>query len=368
MAGEARDSDVSVISFFSRRKLPSNTRDECDAFVRARFSAEPHPAAFQGYCSYTVMVGRDTVVQFRPEDHRIPVGLVSEAHGIFGDIVPETKFLGTLGDSDLLVYSMRKLPGASLLDVRASSKPAETRLLRQQAVRNFAHFQAVSWRNSKPREHIPEGGTVGSSIVWRLNLMSAHVPSRFRGLVLKLKRTLGQIEGLPWVMSHGDFLAANIMVCPNTGKIIGLLDWAEAEWLPFGVGMYGLEELLGEEDADGHFQYYPEARELRRLFWNNLRSLVPELLRNPETLRTVKSAQVFGILLWHAIAFDDGRLDRVVQEGVDDGEIQRLDTFLFHPSGSCGWTTLSGRLYLSYNQLQAVVMEKLGYKKPPTRT
>jgi hypothetical protein len=122
------------------------------------------------------------------------------------------------------------------------------------------------------------------------------------------------------------------MVSPYSGKLIGLLDWAEAEWLPFGVGMYGLEELLGEENKEGKFVYYPEAKQLRNLFWKELLLLIPELSRDSKTAALVKKAQRLGILLWHGIAFDDGKLDRVVEEGRDDQEIQRLDEFLLHAS------------------------------------
>lgn len=360
MADEPRDSGVSLSSFFSRRKLPSSTRDECDAFVKVHFAKESRPAPFQGYCSYTVLVGQDAVVQFRPRDHAVPVDLVAEACHVFGDIVPETRFLGALGGSDLLAYSMRRLPGVSLADLRSTGRPpAEARSLRQQTVQDFARLQAVSWRNSRHRGDVADRRLVGSSMEWRLDLMHSEIPVRFQPLVSTLKQALGGIENLPWIMSHGDFLPANIMVDPSTGRIVGLLDWAEAEWLPFGVGIYGLEELLGEEDVDGHFRYYPEARQLRGLFWDELISLVPELVSKPDVLKTVKAAQVFGILLWHAIAFDDGRLDRVVQEGVDDGEIQRLDMFLLHPSGACGRTTLSGRLCLSYSYLQGLLLDTL---------
>ena len=31
----------------------------------------------------------------------------------------------------------------------------------------------------------------------------------------------------------------------TTGQITGIIDWAEAEVLPFGLALYGLENLLG---------------------------------------------------------------------------------------------------------------------------
>ena len=45
-------------------------------------------------------------------------------------------------------------------------------------------------------------------------------------------------------------------------------------------------------------------------------------------LESVKLARDLGVLLWHGIAFDDGAINRVVQEGRDIEEIHRLDAFL----------------------------------------
>lgn len=328
MANNPKDSGVSLDSFFARRKLPPGTRDECDNYARTIFPSENlRPAPFQGYCSYTVIVGSDKVVQFRPPDHGLDIDTVSTACDIFGEIAPRTKLLGTLPESDLRVYCMRKLAGVSLSDLCSSRSQEKIKVLRRRVVRDFARLQATSWRHRRSGTEVTEKGTVGRSLQWRIDLMASRLPDRFRKLACSAQQRLKETEGLPWIMSHGDFIPANILVSPETGRVTGLLDWAEAEWLPFGVGMYGLEELLGE-DVDGCFQYYPEAGKLRALFWRELLSDIPELSRSPDTLARVREAQVLGVLLWHGIAFDDGRLDRVVEEGVDDREIQRLDAFV----------------------------------------
>ena len=54
---------------------------------------------------------------------------------------------------------------------------------------------------------------------------------------------------------------------------------------------------------------------------------IPEL-RLDTVLEAVKLSRDLGVLLWHGIAFDDGAIDRVVQEGRDIDEIHRLDAFL----------------------------------------
>jgi hypothetical protein len=108
--------------------------------------------------------------------------------------------------------------------------------------------------------------------------------------------------------------------------LLGLVDWAEAERLPFGITIYGLEEFLGEITAAG-FQYHQDASDLRTIFWEQLINGIPEL-QNPRVLKAAKLARDLGVLLWDGIAFDNGAIDRVVQEGKDVDEIYRLDAFL----------------------------------------
>ncbi|OTA95826.1 hypothetical protein M434DRAFT_393474 [Hypoxylon sp. CO27-5] len=327
MDDEPKDSGVSFTPFFDRCKLPANIKDDCDAFVRSRYSEPVRSAPFQGYCSYTVFVGDETVVQFRPLAHKLDVGITKAACEIFGSLAPETEFFGELEGTDLYVFSMRRMPGVSLADFRAETKLLQGRSQREQIVRDFARLQAVSWAHRRNNESIQEKKTVGSSIRWRLELMAKNLPVRFRGIAKSVLLHLPEIEALPWVLSHGDLLPSNIMVHSRSGKLLGLIDWTEGEFLPFGVGMYGLQELLGE-DRDGHFVYYPEAKYLRKLFWTELISNLRELSLDARRVALIRKAQILGILLWHGIAFDNGKLDRAVEEGKDDGEIERLDAFL----------------------------------------
>ncbi|KAI0816688.1 hypothetical protein GGR55DRAFT_686187 [Xylaria sp. FL0064] len=359
MASSSSDSGVSYKPFFDRCNLPATVKDDCDAFAKSRYSDIVQPAPFQGYCSYTLFVGEETVVQFRPSAHKLDIGLTSTASNIFKNLAPETEYLGQLTGTDLHTFSMRKLPGISLADYRERSS---RRSAREQIIRDFAQIQALAWRNARHVESLPgQKRTVGSSLRSRLELMSASLPIRFRRIASFVLSDIFEIEALPWVFTHGDFLATNIMVNPYSGKLTGLLDWAEAEWLPFGVGMYGLEELLGEDNQNGRFVYYPEATRLRDLFWNQLILLIPELARDARFAALVKKAQILGVLLWHGIAFDDGKLNRVVEEGKDDREIQRLAVFLSQQASALVCTSETSITRLFDNNT------KTGYLNYPQR-
>ncbi|GAP87721.2 putative protein kinase-like [Rosellinia necatrix] len=347
------------MEFFDRCGLPATVKDECDSFVRSRYPGSIRPAPFQGYCSYTLFVGEETAVQFRPSIYKLDIGITRAACQTFGHLAPNTEYLGQLKGFDLHVFAMKRLPGVSLGDYRTMSSD---RSARQRIVRDFAQLQALAWKNPRCAEQLhDEKRTVGSSLTSRLELMTAALPIRFRPIASSILNDISDIEALPWVFTHGDFLAANIMVSPYSGAMTGLLDWAEAEWLPFGIGMYGLEELLGEDDRDGRFVYYPEARHLRSIFWKHLTLLIPELGRDASSLALVRRAQKLGVLLWHGIAFDDGNLNRVVEEGKDDREIQRLAVFLSHMSNVQQFDVwkISSSMAKSLSRIRRLLLRKI---------
>ncbi|KAK1722365.1 uncharacterized protein BDZ83DRAFT_545348, partial [Colletotrichum acutatum] len=348
--------------------------------------------------------GGGRLIQFRPRRHGIDVEMCGEARGVFGDgIVPGVQELGILEgldmtmttnrggkgkkEGELCAYLLERVGGVSLTGFRQISAGLETdpRAPRRRLVADLAVVFADSWRGKLegfggggPGDSVR--GRVGGSLAWRLEIMEKGLPSEFRDVVREVRRDLGGIEGLPWVVTHGDLVPDNIMVHPphgaegegeggeawvrqklgwgreeRAGGLVGLIDWAEAEWLPFGVGMYGLEEVLGEDvvvdggsDVDfvgggsaatttttttmtttARFEYYPEAASLRALFWDE----VGRVLGDEEVIRRAKRAQVLGVLLWRGIAFDDGALGRVVDEERDAWDLQRLRAWAFEDGG-----------------------------------
>lgn len=59
-------------------------------------------------------------------------------------------------------------------------------------------------------------------------------------------------EGCPTgVLTHGDLCEMNFLVELETGHLTGLVDWAEAEILPFGCALRGLENVLDFMDMHG---------------------------------------------------------------------------------------------------------------------
>lgn len=391
-----------IDAFFKRCGLSPDTQFKCLATVRDLFpNANIEEASPQGYCSYTLCVGHNTVVQFRSLAHQINIKLTQVAQDIYGDLAPGTELLETsltpyccccccscstppledegskstrdtfpvdegiaLGDDrdchrTLQAISMTRIPGVSLAELRATTTTTTTTTVtwgehqpltptqtiqrqRESLISQFAGFIAQGWRHRRPSSDpivLDLRGRVGGSITWRLNQMQAHLPVRFQSTVQAVLDHLDHVASLPWVLSHGDIVPANVMVqcppgsgaCEDGVLLTGFLDWAEAEYLPFGVGLYGLEEFLGEssDGTNGRFTYYPEAAKLRAFFWSRLEAELSDVETKPNSgfRRDIETAHALGILLWHGIAFDDGRLNRVVEEGRDEEEIRRLDLF-----------------------------------------
>lgn len=360
-----------VDAFFDRCGFSPQTRDQCWHLAQRLFpNARVEEASPQGYCSYTLCAGHDKVVQFRPSAHKLHIAVAEAACDVYGSLAPRTQLLtvfkptrsllpkghhsgakdfkpideGVVMEDDQIfldVVSLERIRGTSLAELRASAAGCPTLTpcakYRCSIVRHFARFIATGWiqaHKSSESEMSFMSGRIGSSLRWRLEQMRDGLPPRFGPFLSRTLSKLDSIVSLPWVLTHGDIVPANIMVEPSQDRpgelvLTGLLDWAEAEYLPLGVGLYGLEEFLGQTDHSGRFSYYADERELRNLFWAHLEAELATggLALSELSREMVEDAHTLGVLLWHGIAFDNGKLDRVVQEGRDDEEILRLDLY-----------------------------------------
>jgi hypothetical protein len=320
----------------------ANMHSQCWRFAQALYpSSVLREAPTQGYCSYTLQLDHDAIIQFRPWRHRLDLELISAVRDTFGELAPVTQLLGTVhirrsasrdqeaeeqDDDDnpgsLLVYALSRIPGTPLSTFLHHQLPSRAQL--EPLIRSFARLYATAWTSALPASSplLPAlKRRIGLSLRWRLEQMHAHLPARFRGTVGQLLAALGEVEALPWALTHGDLVPTNIMVDrageDGSFQLKGLIDWAEAEYLPFGVGLYGLEELLGfasggkgEEDGGGKnarypplgstFAYFACAEELRAIFWEELGAAVPELVTDLALRATVEHARLLGLLLWYA--------------------------------------------------------------------
>ncbi|KAK5276088.1 hypothetical protein LTR16_011740, partial [Cryomyces antarcticus] len=90
------------------------------------------------------------------------------------------------------------------------------------------------------------------------------------------------------------------MVDEATGRLCGLVDWAEAEYLPFGTTPYGLEHLLGytstppqsdEGETRATWTYYDHAFALRTAFWGELEKNIPTITMDDRIREAIELAE-----------------------------------------------------------------------------
>ncbi|KAK5990123.1 hypothetical protein PT974_08389 [Cladobotryum mycophilum] len=343
--------------FFTRNGFDQDTRNECDKYARSRFPNTTMTASqSQGYCSYTLALSDGYILQFRPEAFKLDMDVCGDAKVIYGHLAPATTYMGIVqgiarkdasNESPILhAYLQETMPGIPLSQFMKNRVESadDARERRRRLMEDLAQAFALGFHN---RRYPSRGakvikGKVGNSIRWRLDRLKA-LPGYLYTHVSEVYRQLKSVERSPWCLTHGDLLPCNMMVDPETGHLTGLIDWAEAEWLPFGMALYGIEEVLGCDVPLGGFQYYDDHEELRRHFWH--RFLISSCHRDfgaRPWLEEIQVSRKLGILLWKGIAFDDGRLDRVVEVGRDDAEMQRLELFL-ETSNLVGdfWTSLT---------------------------
>lgn len=348
-------------SFCERMGLREGDRDVCLQAVRDLYPRyEVRELDQQGYCSITlfVILKEDTalptghnsldiydrqtsIFQIRPEQHALDEHIVAQARGRYGSLVPGIRRL----DCNILprfqTYEMEMLAGTPFSRYQPQTATLDDRTLNKQVrlIQSFASFVAKAWPSSpssaliSPHSttsvaHCP--GKVGSGILPRLAKLTQLLPDH--SLHNKAAETLSRIQSLadyPIVINHGDLIPSNILVNPSTWELKGVVDWAEAEYLPFGTHLYGLEHLLGylstEDPGAPRFCYYRQSKELREVFWD---TLCKEAKGVKDRLEDVCVARDMGVLLWYGFAWDEGKIDRVVNERDDKEEVECLRRFL----------------------------------------
>ncbi|KAI4930417.1 hypothetical protein J4E85_005044 [Alternaria conjuncta] len=291
------------------------------------------------------------IVQLRPPQHALDHNIVRAASTAHPALAPTIEDLDLSLPRGICAYEMRKVDGTPLsrLQQHGHSLDDSAGKRLEGLITSFADLIAQSWhspqevhditrtvRADSPMDERPSmlaqcRGKVGSTMISRLGRLASELPDTYlRERARETMRAIQRMEDYPVVLNHGDLIPSNILVDQNTWEITGLVDWAEAEYLPFGTCLYGLEHLLGNMTTSlpGSaltWNYLNGATQLRELFWSRLIDAVPELEARMGDVRVMRD---MGVLLWHGIAWDDGAINRVVNDGEDVEELVKLRAFL----------------------------------------
>lgn len=294
--------------------------DHARSFVTSRnVKMEPLPLESQGGCSYTFKLTvsgllHSQLLQVRPAAYALDMGVMSAAISTYGEFAPAARFLGsfvleTVGR--VKVYLLGVVHGISYNKVRIEAKCLDWSTFNKQKryITDLADFLARGWHDDMRRGGLGIcTGKVGLELVDKIGRLTNELYSpALRDAASWTYGRLDLLAYLPVTLCHGDLIPSNLLIDEATTSIQGFIDWAEAEYLPFGIPLYGLEHLLGYRSIShptSTFTYYSCAPDLRRHFWKELRERIPDLSEDPLLEKAVLLARDVGIFLWYGYAWE----------------------------------------------------------------
>ncbi|KAL7945685.1 hypothetical protein V8C42DRAFT_344454 [Trichoderma barbatum] len=219
--------DGQIASFFTKT---SAARSACDTRAKELARGGVVLIELQGNCSYSVYAEPDFeyVVQFRLKSLYLKTKATILARKIYGTLAPRISFEGQIGgDIDgkepLCVYLMNRMPGISYLEfilIHGFPENSQENFARcKSPLADVAHFFALSWKapqevRSTHRDHL------GQTYVKELRLLLGALPDQFHALIQDFDE--------------------------ESCRLVGVIDWAEAELCPFGLNLDSIQDLMGK--------------------------------------------------------------------------------------------------------------------------
>lgn len=157
--------------------------------------------------------------------------------------------------------------------------------------------------------------------------LAANLDDRFQAAISRVRSGLPTLFSgeYPLVVTHGDLSEMNILADAVTGKITGIVDWAEASFQPFGFALYALDNVVGCLNTDG-WVFHDNAEYLRDEFWRVFRSLVGEI--STSEMESIQLARLAGLFLRYGIPHIAGHKGVVGIGSPNNGSIQFLDALI----------------------------------------
>lgn len=139
----------------------------------------------------------------------------------------------------------------------------------------------------------------------RFERLSQVLPLRHQQNLNKVRAGLPSLfaSSYPIVLNHGDLSEINVLVDPLTGRITGVIDWAEAKICPLGISLWGLENVLGSMNSQG-WCYHPHHCSLRAQFWRTFEEAVGGV--SEDDRRAIQIARMAGLFLQYGFTWEYG--------------------------------------------------------------
>ncbi|KAL1855034.1 hypothetical protein Plec18170_004448 [Paecilomyces lecythidis] len=307
-----------INEFFSGRTV---TQKECDQIAAEVTGEAVKPVQLQGAFSYTV-AARGLIVQFRVPESLLDTEKMDLARKIYGNIVPSCGNKGVIGPPpSLTIYVMEKVPGITYIEVPSATLHCPS--WQEKTVLDFARFFANSWANRLPGTHRSEQSL--EDLQNKLGILVQTLPSRFTAIISKLRKDLPSIfvPTYPLALTHDDLCEMNLIVDATVGGINGVVDWAGAKILPFGMSLWGPLNMLGTMNSSG-WHYHENSSKLEGIFWDTFYIHVGKITDDDK--RAMKIAERTGLVLRYGFTWENGTIERPVNE--QDSSIRYLDAFI----------------------------------------
>ncbi|KAL3475552.1 hypothetical protein BJX99DRAFT_247471 [Aspergillus californicus] len=299
--------DEEIISFFQKT---SADRSSCDDLAQKLVGGTVAPVAVQGSCSYSVYAGPDHeyVVQFRLKALELKQEIADLASNVHGSLVPSVTSYGRLEGDDanekepLSVYVMSRVKGISHLDFTLKqvlpSDSVEFCTWRENLISDFAGVFARTWKNPQTVTQAVRESLYQRYEIDLRRLLTA-LPDRFQSIIQQSIDALPAVFSLPIVLLHKDFGVCNVMVDSDNNHLVGIIDWAEAEIGPFGTNLHSLQQFMSHYRLRVGWIRHSNYDSLHSTFWDGFSAGAEDGVLAEETIRTIRSAMVIGLLRAH---------------------------------------------------------------------
>lgn len=136
--------------------------------------------------------------------------------------------------------------------------------------------------------------------------LSSALPKRFAKVIENTDQSLHEIlYHVRWVLTHPDLSDMNILVDPDSGHLTGVVDWADATIEPFGIGLWGLESVLGCSGPNGWSYYGKDVSHSRKLFCEIFLKEIGMSV-SAGIRRAIDEARTLGVLLRYGFCWENG--------------------------------------------------------------
>ncbi|KAF2753266.1 hypothetical protein EJ05DRAFT_514765 [Pseudovirgaria hyperparasitica] len=322
--------DNAIAKFF--HELRGVNRQQCEELALSLVGPPLQPCRIQGAFSYTIRAGPGLakIIQFRSE--YLDMHVLECARLTFGTLVAACVHHGHIGNpSRLGVYVMDNLPGVTYIEARMAfpslnGMSKEMCIWQNNVVVDLARFFALSWKRPLKLNEL-EVTSCRNDMEQKLRLLSKTLPSPFSDTMTDLANNVGILfsDSYPLVLTHDDLCEMNILVDSATGNLTGVIDWANASIQPFGLALWGVENVFGYMDGTG-WHYFGNYEQLKELFWRKFEEDAGVKTITLDFKENLKLARLVGIALRYGYKWDNLKETKPIS--TDDPSLRYLIAFL----------------------------------------